>query len=319
MYAKRRPLRIARDHPMSLTMTAKRAPLFAKAPVAILPAATQLGPVTLRVADAERSLAWYRDLLGFEAIERTQDRIALGAGGKPFLFLELRPGAPPRPQRATGLYHVAILLPDRAALGGRLARLIEARVRLGAADHEVSEAIYIWDPDGNGLELYRDRPRASWTWENGQVRLPNDPLDFAGLIAEPNVSALAAAPMPTGTHIGHVHLQVGDLDTAERFYCDVLGFVVTRRLHDGALFVSAGGYHHHVALNVWESRNGPLPPEHAAGLVEFVVDLPDRAAVAATRARFEAAGLSPESDGEGFLVRDPWQNALRVRSTPAVD
>ncbi len=312
-------MRIARDHPMSLTMTAKRAPLFANAPAAILPATTKLGPVTLRVAEAERSLAWYRDLLGFEVIERTAHRIALGAGGKPFLFLELHPGAPPRPKRATGLYHVAILLPDRAALAGRLARLIEARVRLGAADHEVSEAIYIWDPDGNGLELYRDRPRASWTWENGQVRLPNDPLDFEGLLAESGVPALAAAPMPAGTRIGHVHLQVGDLDTAARFYCDVLGFVMTRRRDDGALFISAGGYHHHLALNVWDSRNGPLPPEHAAGLVEFVVDLPDHAAVAATRARFEAAGLKPEIDGGSFLVRDPWRNALCVRTAPAVD
>src|SRR3972149_2069023 len=157
-------------------MTTANAPAANAAP-AILPAGTDIGAVTLRVSDADRSLAWYRDMMGMELVERTPGRLSLGAGGNAFLFLDVRPDATPRVEETTGLYHVAILMPDRASLGGVLARIAAAGVRLGASDHLVSEALYIWDPDNNGLEIYRDRPRSEWHWENGRVSMATDPLD----------------------------------------------------------------------------------------------------------------------------------------------
>ena len=275
-----------------------------------LPAATAMGPATLRVADEGRALALYRDLIGLEIIERANGKIALGAGGKPFLFLDVVPGTRPRPPHATGLYHVAILLPDRAALGQTIARLTEAGIKLGAADHNVSEAIYLWDADNNGLEIYRDRPRAEWQWNDGLVTMGSAPLDFAGLLAD-GAKSRANGHVPAGTHIGHIHLQVGDIEEAERFYCGILGFARTAEWR-GALFVSAGGYHHHLGLNVWGSKNGPLPPKNTAGLEQFVIELPNDADVAALRARIEVAGLQVEQNGRAFVVRDPWQTAIRI-------
>jgi catechol 2,3-dioxygenase len=225
-------------------------------------------------------------------------------------LLDVVPGTSPRPRHTTGLYHVAILLPDRAALGQAIARLMQAGIKLGAADHKVSEAIYLWDADDNGLEIYRDRPRAEWQWNDGLVTMGNAPLDFAGLLAEA-ARKRADAHVPPETRIGHVHLQVGDIEEAERFYCGILGFERTAEWR-GALFASAGGYHHHLGLNVWESKNGPLPPKTAAGLEQFVIELPTDADVAAVRARIETAGLPVEPSGSAFVVRDPWQTAIRV-------
>jgi catechol 2,3-dioxygenase len=285
--------------------------------MATLPAATTIGPATLRVADAPRALALYRDVIGLEVLDRANGKVALGAAGKPFLFLDVVPGTTPRPRHATGLYHVAILLPDRAALGQAIDRLSQAGIKLGAADHNVSEAIYLWDADNNGLEIYRDRPRAEWQWQDGLVTMGNSPLDFAGLMDE-GKRGRNDAGVPAGTRIGHLHLQVGDLEEAERFYCGILGFVRTAAWR-GALFVSAGGYHHHLGLNVWESQNGPLPPENAAGLEQFTVELPGVADVAAVRARVQMAGLAAEERGSEFIVRDPWRTAIRIAPAQSGD
>ena len=279
---------------------------------AILPAGTDIGAVTLRVSNADRSLAWYRDMMGLELIDRTPERLALGAGGKAFLFLDVRPDATPRIEETTGLYHVAILVPDRASLGGVLARIAATGVRLGASDHIVSEALYIWDPDNNGLEIYRDRPRAEWKWENGRVEMATDPLDRRSVAIEGVEAGKHLQPMPAGTKIGHVHLQVADLDEAKRFYTDVLGFEQTAG-RGGALFVSAGGYHHHVGLNVWHSLNAPPPGANAAGLAEFEIVVPDRAALKAAQARLEAAGFQPSGDADSLRVLDPWQIPIRIR------
>jgi catechol 2,3-dioxygenase len=178
---------------------------------ALLPAATDIGSVTLRVADEKRSLALYRDIIGLKVAARDNGRVALGAGGEPFLFLEVAPGTKPRPRQGlTGLYHVAILLPDRAALGSAITRLAEAGIKLAAADHNVSEAIYLYDEDGNGLEIYRDRPSDKWPWTDGFVQMANKPLDFEGILAEGGKEE-PDEHVPAGTRIGHVHLQVGDL------------------------------------------------------------------------------------------------------------
>jgi catechol 2,3-dioxygenase len=275
-----------------------------------LPAATAMGPATLRVADEGRALALYRDLIGLEVIDRANGKSALGASGKPFLFLDVVPGTTPRPRHATGLYHVAILLPERAALGQTIGRLSDAGVKLGAADHNVSEAIYLWDADNNGIEIYRDRPHAEWQWNDGLVTMGSAPLDFEGIMAE-GTRARADSRIPAGSRIGHVHLQVGDIEEAEQFYCGILGFARTAEWR-GALFVSAGGYHHHLGLNVWDSQNGPLPPKTAAGLEQFTIELPTDADVAAMRARIELAGLPIETSGSAFVVRDPWQTAIRI-------
>jgi catechol 2,3-dioxygenase len=284
--------------------------------VPILPAALTLGPATLRVADEKRALALYENVIGLKTIGRLNGKLALGAADKPFLYLDVVAGTTPRPRRGvTGLYHVAILLPDRAALGSAISRLTNAGIKLGAADHNVSEAIYLYDADGNGLEIYRDRPREEWQWNNGIVRMGNEALDFEAILAEGGKEE-PDEHVPAGTRIGHVHLQVANLAEAERFYCGVLGFVKTAG-RDGALFVSAGGYHHHVGLNVWDSENAPLPPKDSAGLEEFVIDLPP-AEIPALKNHIEVANIKTAAEGDGFSVRDPWQTKIRIAPIPTI-
>jgi len=269
-----------------------------------------IGSAVLRIADEKRSLALYRDVIGLKVAGRENGRIALGAGGAPFLFLEIAPGIKPRPRRGlTGLYHVAILLPDRAALGSAISRLANAGIKLAAADHNVSEAVYLYDPDGNGLEIYRDRPREEWPWKDGLVQMANKPLDFEGILAEGGKEG-PDEHAPIGTKIGHVHLQVGDLAEAEKFYTGILGFAKTATL-PGALFVSAGGYHHHIATNIWDSRNAPVPPPAMAGLAEFALELP-QAAIAETKRRLEDSGAKTEGGDKGFTLHDPWRTKIRI-------
>lgn len=280
-----------------------------------LPARLQLGPATLRVPDAGRAAAFYVDKVGLQRLEQTPSRLTLGAGGEAVLILEIQPGLAPRRKDETGLYHVAILLPDRPALGGTIARLAANDVRLGAADHLVSEAIYLWDDDNNGIEIYRDRPRGEWNWREGTVQMANRPLDFPGLLSQQDVAALAANPMPRGTRIGHVHLQVDDIAKASAFYCDLVGFEKTATM-PGALFVSAGGYHHHLAFNVWDSRKGSLPSPDTAGLVSLELDLPEERDVAALAARLEAANVAVAKTGARELrFTDPWRADVIVRVT----
>jgi catechol 2,3-dioxygenase len=276
----------------------------------MLPAGTSIGSVTLRVADKERALALYRDIIGLKVAEDENGKIALGAGGDPFLFLEVAPGTKPRPRSGlAGLYHIAILLPDRAALGSAISRLAEAKIRLGAADHNVSEAIYLYDADGNGLEIYRDRPREEWPWKDGLVQMANKPLDFEGILAEGGKEE-PDEHLPAGTRIGHVHLQVGDLAEAEKFYTGALGFTKTAVL-PGALFASAGGYHHHIAANVWDSKDAPSPPADMAGLAELTLKLP-LTEIASVKKRLDEAGVKTESAENGVVLFDPWRTKIRI-------
>lgn len=263
-----------------------------------LPAATHIAHARLRVADLERALTFYRDLLGLRVIAADDASATLSATGAlpPLIVLEAHPGARPRPPRTTGLYHVAIRLPDRAALARTLRRLVtEGWPLYGAADHGVSEALYLGDPDGNGLELYTDRPREVWPWAMGQVAMVSEPLDVRALLSLAREPAEAIDPR---ADIGHMHLQVSDLARAEAFYCGLLGFTVTQRAYPGALFVAAGGYHHHLGLNIWAGRDAPAPPPDAAGLVAFGVRLPDAESWAALLARLEGAGVALDAQGD---------------------
>src|SRR5213596_2835175 len=197
---------------------------------------TNIGLVTLRVADLERSRRFYEGILAFRPIEQEPGRVVLGSqDNKPLLELIEIPGVAPQPRRATGLYHVAILFPTRADLGRELVRVARAGVQVGQGDHLVSEALYISDPDDNGLELYRDRPRSEWHWTNGMVEMATDPVDIRGLVADGERDAEPWEVIPAGTRVGHIHLQIGDINEAERFYHTILGFDVTCH-YPGALF-----------------------------------------------------------------------------------
>ena len=244
---------------------------------------TQMGPVTLRVASLERSAEFYEQVLGFRPVpgasagtlERSADSQVLGSeDGTPLLTLLERPGARPMPRRASGLYHFAILLPTRAELGRALRRLADAGIEVGSADHLVSEALYISDPDGNGIEIYRDRPRSAWKWNGSTVQMAVDPLDLQGLLAEAAREPRPGTGLPAGTRMGHVHLQVSDIAQALAFYQGLLGFELTAQMQ-GAAFISAGKYHHHLGLNTWQSRGAPPAPAGTAGLESLVVEVPN--------------------------------------------
>jgi catechol 2,3-dioxygenase len=269
-----------------------------------------LGPAELTVADMERSLALYRDILGLKAREAGDGSrvVALSAGEEPLLLLHERPGARRKPPRTTGLYHAALLMPTRRDLARTLAALASARYPLsGASDHLVSEALYLDDPEGNGLEIYADRPRAEWPRAGREVRMAVDPLDIDGLLA-----GLDDAPwegMAPGTVIGHMHLHVADLAATEAFYGGVLGFDLMQR-YLGALFMAAGGYHHHLGLNTWAGAGAPPPPADSTGLRRFTVRLSSEAALEAVASRVREAGLPLEELPEGLQLRDPAQNAM---------
>ena len=241
-----------------------------------LPNDAHIGHVSLTVRDLDRSLLFYRDVLGFRDITAPADaapRTAhLGAGARVLLELHEDTNAVARPRRSTGLFHFAILVPSRAALGRSLRRLSAKQWPMsGASDHLVSEALYLDDPDGLGIEIYRDRPRAEWPIVNGQLTMATDPLDLQGVFEEPGAEAPWSGLAPA-TVIGHVHLHVPHLDSAEAFYCGRVGFEPTVRGYPGALFVAAGGYHHHLGLNTWAGIGAPPPPAHAVGLRAFTIE-----------------------------------------------
>jgi catechol 2,3-dioxygenase len=279
----------------------------------VLPETTHTGQVHLRVADLERSLAFYRDLLGYTVlpVDERRVRLAPSAGASADFLLEAVPGVGPKPWRTAGLFHAAIRVPTRRDLARVISRLFNGGWKIdGMSDHGVSEAFYLQDPDGNGLEIYRDRPRADWPHNDGELAMVSDPLDINALFATMEPGDLEIASIPEGTDIGHVHLQVSDLARAEAFYCGVLGFDVMQRSYQGALFVSAGGYHHHVGLNVWAGEGVPGVRDDVAGLIDFSVLLPDSGALDAVIARIQAAGLEARSakttDGAPAVqVHDP--------------
>ena len=279
-------------------------------PAFSLPEATHVGAVRLQVSDLRHSIDYYQQVIGLHVIA-AGDITTLGPHGddRPLVTLQTRPGVTQARRDAFGLYHFAILLPERAALGRFAAHLSELGVRVGAADHLVSESLYLWDPDGLGIEVYADRPRNAWRNNGRELAMTTDALDIASVIAAGGDIAWDGAP--TGTTIGHVHLSVGSLEAAENFYHRALGFDKTVWSYPGALFLAAGGYHHHLATNTWS--RGPSPSPDQAQLLEWelIVASPDD--VAAAERSLKSAGYTSERVAHGVIAADPWGTRVHIR------
>jgi catechol 2,3-dioxygenase len=272
---------------------------------------TAIGAVDLTVADVDRSREFYERVIGLRGTER-DGTIALGAPtGEPLVELHGEPTAAALDRGATGLFHLAILVPSRHELALALRRLAESRWPLdGASDHLVSEALYLSDPDGNGIEIYRDRPREEWRRTGGELQMATLPLDLDSLIAELDGPDDRADTVPPGTRMGHVHLQVADLNAAEEFYAGALGFDVVVRGYPGALFVSAGGYHHHIGLNIWHSAGSSPAAPGSVGMRSFEVTLPGEDELERTLARLGDAGVQAQRTNGSAIVRDPSGNSV---------
>lgn len=285
-----------------------------------LPAATALGRVELQMADLARSLDYYQRVLGFRLLERDEGSARLAAYGDDRVLLELREraGAAAVPPRGRlGLYHFAILLPTRADLGRFLLHLAQIREQVAASDHLVSEALYLRDPDGLGIEVYVDRPRSAWTTVGREIAMETAPLDKLDVVRAAGETRWGG--MPAGTRMGHVHLHVGDLVTARAFYHEVLGLDRTVWNYPGALFLSAGGYHHHLGLNTWAAGAAPAGDDDAR-LLEWTLELPDADAVEQAAESISAAGHQLDRIGTGEVVTsDPWGTHLRLKVAPAAD
>jgi len=280
--------------------------------------ATHLGSVTLRVSDLDAMVGFYSGGVGLEVIDRSADRVVLGSGGVVSVELLARPDLGPAPRGSAGLYHTAILFTERTDLAAAIYATATSTKGsfTGSADHLVSEAFYFDDPEGNGVELYWDRPRAQWRWTDGAIAMDSLPLDPNAYIRTHQADVDApVAPLGARTTLGHVHLKVGTIDTAHAFYVGALGFDVTTAMGSSALFTSAGGYHHHVGMNVWESRGAPVMTE-SLGLERFTIVVPDAGELAATAARLDAAGRGYERTdgprGDGVRTTDPWGTVVDV-------
>jgi catechol 2,3-dioxygenase len=274
----------------------------------------RLGAVRLQVSDLDRSLNYYGGVLGLRVVSRGDGSATLAAKGeeRPLIILRERRGAAPVPINGRlGLYHFAILLPTRGDLGRFLRHLARVGERAGASDHYVSEALYLNDPDGLGIEVYADRPRSAWQTAGRELRIGTVPMNTEAVLRAGGDDPWEG--IPAGTTIGHVHLHVGDLDQAAAFYHDALGMDRITWGYPGALFLGAGGYHHHLGLNTWATRAAPAG-EADAQLLEWTVELPDAESVAAAGRSLEAAGFPVDGPGADEIVSaDPWGTRLRLR------
>jgi catechol 2,3-dioxygenase len=277
-----------------------------------LPPQVHLGPVLLQTADLGRSVAYYERVIGLRTLERDQGKATLAAREDPTPLVRLseRPGAVPVPRRGRlGLYHFAILLPDRASLGRFAGHLASLGKYAGMADHLVSEAFYLTDPDGLGIEVYADRPRETWAVHGNKLAMATDPLDLQDLARAAGGQPWTGAP--PGTRIGHIHLYVDDLTRAARFYHEGLGLDRIGLDFPGALFMSAGGYHHHLGTNTW-AAGAPPAAEGDARLLEWMIQLPGQADVEAAARSLGLAGYEVARPGRDALAADPWGTKLRL-------
>ncbi|MBN9197806.1 MAG: VOC family protein [Microbacterium ginsengisoli] len=271
-----------------------------------------MGAVTLLVGDLDAMTRYYRDVVTLEVLTAEGDTVTLGRAGRPIVILRHDPSLRHAPAGSAGLFHTAILFESRAALAAALYSVARhaPQTFTGSADHVVSQAFYFTDPEGNGIELYWDRARTAWSWTHGQVEMATLYLDPNAFLSE-HLTEQAAAGSTAGdaASVGHVHLSVGDVATARAFYVDTLGFDATASMGNQALFVSAGGYHHHMAMNVWNSRGaGPRMPALGLGRVELA--LPDGDAIGELGERLSHHGIATANDGRTVTFADPWNNEL---------
>ena len=279
-----------------------------------LPDQTRVSQVHLRIARLERALEFYSGVLGLHVAQPSAAHAVLSAGPKQpgLVVLSEDRAAAPRPPRSTGLFHLALRFPTRRALAQAYQRLADHDYPIfGASDHGVSEAIYLSDPEGNGIELYTDRPRSQWRWNHGQVAMVTEALDLENLVASIGSEPKTKTPMPVD--LGHIHLQVADLAQAERFYSDFLGLAVTQRTYPGALFFAAGGYHHHIAANIWAGRTAA--PANSVGLVSYRIEVPVAEILYCLNHRAPLLGYESRTGGDSLLqIRDPNGTWLEVHS-----
>ncbi len=284
-----------------------------------LPESTTIQSVVLQVTNLERSREFYENVLGFHAIALADGRATLADQGSNQGLIELvenRAGRPNSAKKTLGLYHVAILLPSRADLGRFLHHLQVVGARAGAGDHLVSEALYLQDPDDLGIEVYADRPRSAWRSRNRELVMATDPVDVRSLLAAAGDAAWIG--MPLGTTVGHVHLHVGDLESGARFYADAIGFDKVVWSYPGALFLAAGGYHHHLGTNTWAGA-GALPAgADDARLLEWTLVVPTIRDVQAVGASLRAMDFPAVEENEHLITVDPWGTRLRIRAATEV-
>ena len=276
-----------------------------------LPAATHVGGVHLQVTDIARSTLYYERVLGLRVQRATSDSAVLGSNdGAPLVSLRTRRGLRPARRGALGLFHFAILLPEREALGRFASHLAAIGVRMGMADHSVSEALYLSDPDGLGIEVYADRPRSTWRQRDRELIMTTDPLDIEAVVAAGR--NLSWNGMPSGTTIGHVHLHVGNLEEGEHFYHVALGLDKTVWTYPGALFLAAGGYHHHLGINTWSP--GPRANDDEARLLAWELVLPSAESASSAAASMHTAGYAAQHVDAGWTAVDPWGTRVRLIS-----
>jgi catechol 2,3-dioxygenase len=272
----------------------------------------RVGMVTLRVKNLDKVADYYRDVIGLTVMERSASTAKLGTAGIALLVLEARPDAEIEPRNAAGLYHTAFLMPTRKDLARWLVAAASHRVPLsGFADHLVSESVYLDDPEGNGIEVYADRAPETWKWEAGSVAMATDQLDIDGLLALTDTRTTNYAKAPDDLRIGHMHLRVGDLEQADRFYGGVIGFDPTRK-RSGAAFLSSGRYHHHLAINVWQSAGAGPRDDTATGLAWFSLEVTAPEILQAQEQRLRQAGAPAAAIENGIETSDPWGTKLRL-------
>lgn len=276
-----------------------------------LPEGTSLGYIHLTISDMQRSVDFYQNILGFQIHKQEAGKTILGAGGTDLLVLSEITGAV-RVPRTSGLYHFAILTPSRRALAKSLRRLIETETGLqGGADHLVSEALYLADPDGNGIEIYRDRPRSEWQFENGLLKMATEALDYQDILNEDDDGPREWNGLDPGTRIGHIHLHVADLSRATEFYERILGFDFILSYMGSASFLSAGGYHHHIGLNTWNGVGVPAPPPDMVGLRHYTIQIASQIDQQNLVERLRRAEVDFRLQGEELILQDPSGNGVR--------
>lgn len=275
------------------------------------PPNTYVGHVHIQVESLERALAFYTEIIGFQLLQQAGKRVSLTVDGQtPLLTIEQPEDVLPKMPHTTGLYHFAILLPQRSSLASVVRHLVKKGYSFGSSDHMVSEALYLSDPDGNGIELYVDRPSTTWTWDGDSVVMTVDPLDVDDLLQETDGAEWSG--LPNGTVIGHIHLHVSQLEEAEQFYRDGLGFEIVCRYGRQASFMSTRGYHHHIAINTWAGVGIPAPPEQSVGLKWFSLAYPHEEARDRVIENLKRMGVELMELRGIIHVKDPSGNLIQL-------